>query len=149
MRPEPQRNGVPQQQAIAYIARIYQVESQRETFPDGQAFAASRREQLVTPLAEFHDWLLDKHDQVAPQSLLGKAVGYTLSQWLKLMRYLDDPVLGPDTNPTERAIRPFVIGRKNWLLAGSPRGAHASATLYSLVETAKANGHEPMFVTVN
>lgn len=133
------------QQAIAYIARIYQVESERETFADAEAFAAARREQLATPLAEFHDWLTTKHDQVAPQSLLGKAVGYTLSQWPKLMRYLDDPVLGPDTNPTERAIRPFVIGRKNWLLAGSPRGAQASAALYSLVETARANGHEPMF----
>ncbi|MFP4485230.1 MAG: transposase [Spirochaetaceae bacterium] len=99
----------------------------------------------IAPLGQFHDWLLDKHDQLAPQSLLGKAVVYTLSQWPKLMRYLDDPILGPDTNPTERAIRPFVIGRKNWVPAGSPRGARASAALYSLVETAGANGHESMF----
>lgn len=49
----------------------------------------------------------------------------------------------PDTNPVEDAIRPFVVGRKNWLFSGSPRGAHTSATLYSLIETAKANGLEP------
>jgi len=58
---------------------------------------------LAAPLSKFHDCLLDTHDKLAPRSLLGKAVGYTMSQWPKLMRYLDDPVLGPDTNPTERA----------------------------------------------
>ena len=91
------------QQAIAFIARTYQMESERETFADAEAFAVYRREQLAAPLSKFHDWLLDKHDQLAPQSLLGKAVDYTLSQLPKLMRYLDDPVLRPDTNPTERA----------------------------------------------
>ena len=49
----------------------------------------------------------------------------------------------PDTNAVENAIRPFVLGRKNWLFSGSPRGAAASATLFSIIETAKANGHDP------
>jgi transposase len=53
------------------------------------------------------------------------------------------PPLTPDTNLIENAIRPFVLGRKNWLFSGSPRGAHASATIYTLIETAKANGIEP------
>jgi transposase len=75
--------------------------------------------------------------------LLGKAIGYTLRQWPKLIRYLDHPAIGPDTNACENAIRPFVLGRKNWLFSGSPRGAAASAALFSIIETAKANGLEP------
>jgi transposase len=70
-------------------------------------------------------------------------VNYALKEWDKLLHYLDSPYLTPDTSLIENAIRPFVIGRKNWLFGGSPRGAHASATLYSLIETAKANGIEP------
>jgi transposase len=81
--------------------------------------------------------------QVPPSALLGKAVNYSLKEWEKLLHYLDSPYLTPDTNTIENAIRPFVIGRKNWLFSGSPREAHASATLYSLIETAKANGIEP------
>ena len=70
-------------------------------------------------------------------------MGYALAQWPKLIRYLDHPALTPDTNAVENAIRPFVLGRKNWLFSGSPRGAAASARLFSIIETAKANGHEP------
>ena len=66
-----------------------------------------------------------------------------MGQWRKLIHYLDHPQLTPDNNSCEQAIRPFVIGRKNWLFSGSPRGAAASALLYSLIETAKANGCEP------
>ena len=73
----------------------------------------------------------------------GKAMSYLDSQWPKLVRVLDDARLPLDTNAIERAIRPFVIGRRNWLFADTPRGAIASARLYSLVETAKANGVEP------
>ena len=81
--------------------------------------------------------------QVPPSTLLGKAVAYALNEWEKLLRYLDSPYLSPDTNSVENSIRPFVIGRRNWLFSGSPRGAHASATLYSMIETAKAAGLEP------
>ncbi len=65
---------------------------------------------------------------------------YTLGQWPKLIRYLDDGHLSIDNNRAERAIKPLVIGRKNWLLSTNPNGAEASAMLYSIVETAKANG---------
>ena len=94
-------------------------------------------------LATLHEWLQRKREQVPPQSALGKAVHYMLVQWPKLLRYLDVAELTPDTNAVERAIRPFVLGRKNWLFSGSPRGAEASATLFSIIETAKANGREP------
>ena len=59
------------------------------------------------------------------------------------MRYLESPHLSPDNNEAENAIRPFVLGRKNWLFSGSPDGAKSSCALYSLIETAKANGLNP------
>jgi hypothetical protein len=74
---------------------------------------------------------------------LGKAIGYLASNWNKLERYVEEGYLPIDNNPAERAIRPFVIGRKNWLFSDTPKGARASAQLYSLVETAKANDQEP------
>ncbi|MCH7551607.1 MAG: transposase [Proteobacteria bacterium] len=75
--------------------------------------------------------------------MTGKALTYLDNQWHKLFRVLDDGRIELSTNAVERAIRPFVIGRKGWLFADTPRGATASARLYSLVETAKANGIEP------
>ena len=129
--------------SLATIARLYRVEDQRELYTDPWEFAAERRRQVEPILAEFHAWLERRAAQVPPEMLLGKAIGYTLGQWPKLIRYLDHPVIGPDTNAIERAIRPFVLGRKNWLFSGSPRGATASAALFSIIETARANGKEP------
>ena len=80
---------------------------------------------------------------VLPASLLGKAIHYLLGQWPKLIRYLDNGLYPIDNNVCENAIRPFVIGRRNWLFADTVGGATASANLYSLIETAKANGVEP------
>ena len=66
-----------------------------------------------------------------------------MGQWDRLVGYIESGILSPDNNGVENAIRPFVVGRKNWLFSGTPAGAAASATLYSLVETAKANDLEP------
>ena len=92
---------------------------------------------------KFKDWLETKHPLVPPKSLLGQAISYTLSNWKKLIIYIEDGRLRPDNNLVENAIRPFVVGRKNWLFAGSPDGAKASATFFTLIESAKANGLEP------
>ena len=132
-------------QALSFIAKLYRAESElskyRATDPD--RFVAERRARVEPVLKQLHLWLLRKHAQVLPGSALGKAVAFALSQWPKLIRYLEHAQLTPDNNACEQAIRPFVVGRKNWLFSGSPRGAAASATLYSLIETAKANGLEP------
>jgi hypothetical protein len=88
-------------------------------------------------------WLEKYLPQVPPSSLLGKALKYLNNQWEHLIRYCDDGRLEIDNNACERAIRPFTTGRKNWLFSSSVDGAKASANLYSLVETAKANGIEP------
>ena len=131
------------EEALATMVRVYRVEKLRELYKDPQEFAAERRRQVEPILAEFREWLDRRALQVAPDTLIGKAVGYTLGQWPKLIRYLDHPAISPDTNAVENAIRPFVVGRRNWLFSGSPRGATASATLFSIIETAKANGQEP------
>ena len=98
---------------------------------------------MLPILEDLHSWLEKKALQVPPSTLLGRAVRYALNQWHKLVRYLDEAFLTPDTNLVENAIRPFALGRRNWLFSGSPQGAYASAALFSLIESAKANGIEP------
>ena len=102
-----------------------------------------RQSQAKPLLEKIKNWLDSKGGKVLPKSLLGKAIRYTLNLWPQLIIYVEDGNIPIDNNPAENAIRPFVIGRRNWLFSGSPRGAHASATLYTLIETAKANQLEP------
>ena len=88
-------------------------------------------------------WILQKIIEVPPKSVYGRALAYANNEWVYLIRYIEHGALRPDNNLAENAIRPFVIGRKNWLFSDTEKGAQASAALYSLVETAKANGLEP------
>ena len=81
--------------------------------------------------------LTDLSAQVPPGLAFGKAIAYTLDNWTLLKKYLEHPELTPSNNAAENAIRPFVLGRKNWLFSATPRGARSSAILYSLVESAK------------
>ena len=94
-------------------------------------------------LAEIKIWLDSSLPQVPPTSKTGQALSYLNNQWHKLIRYCDDGRLSIDNNACENAIRPFVIGRRNWLFSDTVKGAKASANLYSLIETAKANSLEP------
>ena len=130
-------------QALAIIAKIYVAERDLKDRPRNEAFRAEREKRVRPLLDKLTDWLQKKLPQVPPKTALGTAVTYTLEQLPKIERYLDCPYLTPDTNRVENAIRPFVVGRKAWLFSGSPRGANASMTLYSLIETAKANKVEP------
>jgi len=92
---------------------------------------------------EFLAYLKYYMPRVLPKSVLGVAIRYYLNQWDKLTAFLLDGRLEIDNNISERAIKPFVIGRKNWLFSNTPKGARASATIYSIVETAKENGLNP------
>ena len=92
---------------------------------------------------QFKTWLDKSSLTVLPQSLLGNAINYALNQWSKLIRYIEDGRIDIDNNRSERAIKPFVIGRKAWLVSQTSKGANASAILYSLIETAKACGIKP------
>ena len=133
------------EEALSRIGSLYRVEKslRSELKLGSEQFAAERRRQALPILDSFHGWLEERSVQVPPSTLLGKAISYAIGEWPKLVRYLDSPELTPDNNVCENAIRPFVIGRKNWLFSGSPVGAYASAALYSLIETAKANDIEP------
>lgn len=128
--------------ALSQIQKLYRAEQALKGQPPD--IIVERRQQEAKPLLdEFKIWLDKTAPLVPPGSLLGKAVTYSLNQWSKLVRYLEHGHLSIDNNRAERAIKPFVIGRKNWMLANTRSGARASALLYSLVETAKANGLIP------
>jgi hypothetical protein len=135
-------------EAIELIGKIYTTEAElrrRLTAKkiDEEQFLSLRSVQMAPHFEAFRTWLRAKALSVAPQSKLGVAIEYGQKTINRAARFVDHPLLTPDTNIVENAIRPFVIGRKNWLFSGSLHGAHTSAGLYSLIETAKANGHEP------
>ena len=129
-------------EGLAYCNRLFAVERELAKLDDAARLAA--RQELCPPILDaFHDWLRKTRPGVAPKSLLGKAVVYCLNQWTKLTAFLQDGGLELDNNRAERSIKPFVIGRKNWLFSNTSRGARASAVVYSIVETAKENGLKP------
>lgn len=132
--------------ALDRIRQLYLIEramNQSKT-PVTPAQRLQQRTERSAPVTQqLHAWLAALAPQVLPQSPLGKAVHYTLGQWPKLTAFLEHSIIPLDNNRCENAIRPFVIGRKGWMFSDTVKGAVASANLYSLVETAKANGVEP------
>lgn len=130
--------------ALQKVNRLYSIErGMRKQEVDPEAIKAKREKEARPLLEDLKNWLIVHSTKVPPKSLLGKAIDYTLKQFCRLEIYLAEGYLRIDNNRVENDIRPFVLGRKNWLFAGKPEGAKASATIYSLLETAKANGWEP------
>jgi len=129
-------------QVVELIGKLYQIErDSKELSP--KDLLIQRQEQSLPLLDELHQLLLDKEGKVPPKSLLGKAITYSLRRWDGLSLFIEKPELPLDNNLAENSIRPYVVGRKNWLFSNSQAGARASASLYSLIETAKANGLNP------
>ena len=129
---------------VEFFTRLYKVETKLIIENLSLEDFLKKRRKLAIPIwQEFHKWLVDVKRKVAPDSKLDLAINYSLNQYKNLVRYLRYPEIKPDNNIAENAIRPFCVGRKNWLFNITPRGAHSSAALYSLVETAKANKVEP------
>ena len=126
--------------ALSMIQKLYRIEINLKD-KSAQDKYQLRQEKTKPLLEKFEQWLAKAN--VVPKSALGKAIGYCQNQWHKLIRYSEDGHLNIDNNRAERAIKPFVIGRKNWLFANTANGAKASAMLYSIIETAKANGLIP------
>ena len=126
---------------ISLIQTLYGLE---KSLKDQSATEKQRaREERARPILDKLKQKLEKKiEQVAPKGKFGEAIGYTLKHWGGLTEYLNNGHLPIDNNGAENGIRPFVIGRKNWLFADTQRGAIASANLYSIIETAKANGHD-------
>lgn len=128
--------------ALGTFKKLYLIEEQ---LADATPQARHARRQIASlPIVrELRAWLDKSLAHVPPTSLLGKAMHYMHNEWTKLIRCFDDGRYALDNNKMENAIRPFVIGRNNWLFSDTVNGAKASATLYSVIETAKANGLEP------
>jgi len=107
------------------------------------AILALRQQHSAPLMSAFKQWVDDLLPGVPPKSALGKALAYTTNQWEKLCRFLSDPQMPAENNYCENQIRPFAVGRRSWLFVDSRIGATASANLYSLVMTCRANGIEP------
>lgn len=128
--------------ALKLISKLYGIEiAFKESSDEGRK--NGRQDLSLKVMSELKAWMEKTLPYMTTQNALGKAVTYLANNWSKLERYVEQGYLPIDNNTAERAIRPFVIGRKNWLFSDTPKGATASAQLYSMVETAKANGQEP------
>ena len=137
------KGGTKSHDGLAFCDKLFEIERDlHDVTPQERRIG---REQRSKPVVEaLRTWLELNKPRVIPKSPIGVAVRYCLGQWNKLTAFLADGRLEIDNNRAERAIHPFVTGRKNWLFANTPDGADASATIYSIVETAKANDLNPL-----
>ena len=129
---------------LEHIRGLYAIEreaKERQLSPEERK--ALRQERAPPILTTIKERIEEHLPKVLPKGPLAEAIGYTLNHWTALNRYLDDGRLEIDNNALERAIRPVASGRHNWLFVASERGGQATAALYSLIESAKANGLNP------
>ena len=142
--------------AVGMIAQLYAVEKQakdkiaqsikelgEQSGPMPDLRGRLRQEQSQPILASMHAWLIEQQKTALPKSPIGIAIGYSLSNWDALVRYTEHGGLPIDNNPAEQAIKNFVIGRKNWLFAGSDKGGQTAAILTSLTVSCKRNKINP------
>ncbi len=132
------------EEALRHFAALYEIERQaREQKLDADS-RRQLRQQRSKPVSEtLRHWLTRQRGQVPDGSATAKAIEYSLGRWAALMRYLDDGDLPIDNNHLENRIRPVALGRNNWLFAGSLRAGKRAATVMSLIQSAKLNGHDP------
>jgi len=130
------------EQALQYIAAIYEVEREvRDLEPDERR--RIRQEKAAPLMQTLHAWMIAQRELVFEGFAITKALDYSLKRWAALSRYLDDGAVPIDNNWCENQIRPWALGRKNWLFAGSLRSGQRAAALMSLIQSAKLNGHDP------
>ncbi len=133
---------VPAKEGLNFCNQLFAIERKLAELAPEERY--KQRLELSRPVLEaFSTWIKFQTPWVLPKSALGQAIAYCKSQWPKLIAFLQDGRLEIDNNRSERSIKPFVIGRKNWMFANTPREATASATIYSIVESAKENGLNP------
>lgn len=138
-----QKAAVTAREGLEFCNRLFVIERDiKDASPEERLKVRTERSRPVVDA--FLAWLRTQRPRVLPKSTLGAAIAYCLNQWDKLVVFLQDERLELDNNRSERSIKPFVIGRKNWLFSNTPRGAKASATIYSVIETAKENGLNPL-----
>jgi transposase len=129
-------------EGLDFCNRLFAIERDLQAASPEERYTI-RMERSRPILDAFSAWLRTQRSRVLPKSALGQAITYCRNQWDKLEAFLKDGRLELDNNRSERSIKPFVIGRKNWMFSNTPRGAQASAMIYSIIETAKENGLNP------
>ncbi len=136
---EEQSKDVLAKEGLKFCNQLFAIEREMKdlSFPERHQIRLEKSRPL---LDAFSAWLRMQTPKVLPKSALGQAIKYCRNQWDKLEVFLEDGRLEIDNNRSERSIKPFVIGRKNWIFANTPKGVKASAVTYSIVETAKENG---------
>ncbi len=140
--PEDKRANSNTSDAMNYINRIYSLDRESRDLSINERY--EYKQVHIKPLMiELRNWLNEKQLTSAPQSGYGKAINYAVNYLPTIMNYLLDGRLELDNNKAERAIKPFVIGRKNWLFSNTPNGARSSAILYSIVQTCLLNKINP------
>lgn len=132
-------------QGIEYCNQLFKIEKDLEALECKEERKAKRLELEQPILDAFWSWIDDTlaSNTILPKEKLAKAINYAQNHRQEFMNYLEDGDCVISNNQAENSIRPFTIGRKNWLFSGSPKGAETSAALYSIIETAKANGLVP------
>jgi transposase len=127
---------------LNWIRKLYDVERLAKEMSAEERYQL--RQKRSRPIIEdIAKWRAESAAKVPPKTYIGKAFTYLENQWKYLIRYLEDGRLEIDNNKVENVIRPFAVGRRNWLFSDTVAGAEASTNLYSLIVTAKANGLEP------
>jgi Transposase and inactivated derivatives len=129
------------EQALRYIAALYEIEREvRDLEPDVRR--RIRQEKAAPLMDAFHAWMIAQRELVHEGLGITKALDYSLKRWAALSRYLNDGTVPIDNNHIEQQVRPWALGRKNWLFAGSLRSGQRAAALMSLIQSAKLNGHD-------
>ena len=130
------------EQALHSIVGLYEVERHAKEMSDEDRWRL--RQETAVPIAEkLHEWMLAQRELVPEGSATAKALDYSLKRWVALTRYLDDGAVPIDNNQVENQIRPWALGRSNWLFAGSLRSGKRAAAIMSLIQSARMNGHDP------
>ena len=129
-------------QALLRFKKLYKIEEKIKNLPPDEK-KRMRQKEAVPILRSFKEWLDYYSEKVPPQSMIGKAISYSRNNWTELTKYVNEGFLEIDNNATERSVKPFALGRKNWLFMGNPDSAQASANLYSLIETCKSHNLNP------
>ncbi len=140
--PDQQQAPVAAKEGLAFCNRLFAIEQALQDVTPAERYQA-RLEQSLPVVEAFDSWLKYQRPRVLPKSALGQAMNYCRNQWERLTAFLQDGRLELDNNRSERTIKNFVIGRKNWLFTNSPKGARASATIYSIAISARENGLNP------
>ena len=128
-------------QALDWIGKLYDIEREVRDLDDGQRLAI-RQARSAPLLQEFKAWLMSQRLQLVKADVTAKAIDYTLRRWGALLVHVNDARVPVDNNAVENMMRPIALGRKNWLFIGSQQAGERAATLMSLIESAKLNGHD-------